>query len=264
MQLFKVKVNDYSALHGCFPLVNAYSRLWNRKIFFHGNSDYKKSFLSFAALFINVIMEMKERIQQKAKELFMRYGFRSVTMDEIAGQLGISKKTVYQFFEDKDSLVEAVMQKEMNYMHDQCMKQMQEASNAIDEIFNDMDSMEAVIDSMNPQIIFDLEKFYPKTYEKFKKHKNTFLLEIIKKNLQRGIQEELYRNDINVDIIARFRLESSFIAFSQETYPFGKYNLLQVSNEIYFLFIHGVATPKGKKLIEKYMQQRQQNKSLAI
>jgi len=207
---------------------------------------------------------MKERIQQKAKELFMRYGFRSVTMDEIAGQLGISKKTVYQFFEDKDNLVEALMQKEMDYMHTECMKQMRESENAIDEVFKDMDCMEEVIDSMNPQIIFDLEKFYPKTFEKFKKHKNTFLLDIIKKNLQRGIAEELYRSDLNIDIVARFRLESSFLAFSQETYPFGKYNLLDVSNEIYFLYMHGIATPKGKKLIDKSILQRQKNKSLAI
>lgn len=215
-------------------------------------------------LLSNVNMEMKERIQQKARELFMRYGFRSVTMDEIAGQLGISKKTVYQFFEDKDNLVEAVMQKEMDYMHTECLKQMREAENAVDEIFMDMDSMEEVIDSMNPQIIFDLEKFYPKTYEKFKKHKHTFLLDIIKKNLQRGIQEELYRNDLNIDIVARFRLESAFIVFNQDIFPFGKYNLLQVSNEIYFLYMHGIATLKGKKLIEKNIQQRQKNKSLTI
>ena len=209
-------------------------------------------------------MEMKERIQQKARELFMRYGFRSVTMDEIAGQLGISKKTVYQFFEDKDGLVEAVMQKEMDYMHTECLRQLHESDNAIEEVFKDMDCMEEVIDSMNPQIIFDLEKFYPKTFEKFKKHKNTFLLDIIKKNLQRGITEDLYRNDINIDIVARFRLESSFLAFNQEIYPFGKYNLLDVSNEIYFLYMHGIATTKGKKLIDKYIQQRQKNKSLAI
>ena len=209
-------------------------------------------------------MEMKERIQQKARELFMRYGFRSVTMDEIAGQLGISKKTVYQFFEDKDGLVEAVMQKEMDYMHTECLRQLHESDNAIEEVFKDMDCMEEVIDSMNPQIIFDLEKFYPKTFEKFKKHKNTFLLDIIKKNLQRGMTEDLYRNDINIDIVARFRLESSFLAFNQEIYPFGKYNLLDVSNEIYFLYMHGIATTKGKKLIDKYIQQRQKNKSLAI
>ena len=207
---------------------------------------------------------MKERIQQKAKELFMRYGFRSVTMDEIAGQLGISKKTLYQFFEDKDSLVEAVMQKEMTYMQSECKKQVTESENAIEELFKDMESMESVMDALNPQIVFDLEKFYPRTFEKFKKHKHSFLLDIIRKNLQRGVHEELYRNDFDIEIIARFRLESAFIIFNQELFPFGKYNVLQLSNEIYYHYIHGIATPKGKKLIEKYAQQRKKIKSLAI
>jgi len=207
---------------------------------------------------------MKERIQQKARELFMRYGFRSVTMDEIAGQTGISKKTLYQFFEDKDALVEAVMRSELDYMQTQCTKQMKEAENAIEEIFLDMDAMEVVMDAMNPQIVFDLEKFYPKTFEKFKKHKNNFLLDVIKKNLERGIEEEVYRNDFDVDIIARFRLESAFLIFNPELFPHIKYSLNKVSTEIYYHYLHGIATPKGKKLIEKYILQRKKSKSVAV
>ena len=207
---------------------------------------------------------MKERIQQKSRELFMRYGFRSVTMDEIAGQTGISKKTLYQFFEDKDALVEAVMRSELDYMQTQCTKQMKEAENAIEEIFLDMDAMEVVMDAMNPQIVFDLEKFYPKTFEKFKKHKNNFLLDVIKKNLERGIEEEVYRNDFDVDIIARFRLESAFLIFNPELFPHIKYSLNKVSTEIYYHYLHGIATPKGKKLIDKYILQRKKSKSVAV
>jgi len=207
---------------------------------------------------------MKERIQQKARELFMRYGFRSVTMDEIAGQTGISKKTLYQFFEDKDALVEAVMRSELDYMQTQCTKQMKEAENAIEEIFLDMDAMEIVMDAMNPQIVFDIEKFYPKTFEKLKKHKNNFLLDVIKKNLERGIEEEVYRNDFDVDIIARFRLESAFLIFNPELFPHIKYSLNKVSTEIYYHYLHGIATPKGKKLIDKYILQRKKSKSVAV
>jgi AcrR family transcriptional regulator len=205
---------------------------------------------------------MKERIQQKARELFMRYGFRSVTMDEIAAQTGISKKTLYQFFEDKDALVEAVMQAELAYMQAECKRQMQESENAVEEMFKDMDSMEPVMDAMNPQIIFDLEKFYPGTFEKFKKYKNAFLLDLIKKNLQRGIDEELYRDDIDIDIIGRFRLESAFMIFNPDLFPYGKYSLQKVSTEVYHHYLHGLATSKGKKLIEKYIQQRKKTKSL--
>jgi AcrR family transcriptional regulator len=207
---------------------------------------------------------MKERIQQKARELFMRYGFRSVTMDEIAGQTGISKKTLYQFFEDKDALVEIVMQSELEYMQKQCNRQVKEAENAIEEVFLDMDAMEEVMDAMNPQIIFDLEKFYPRTFEKFKKHKNNFLLEVIKKNLNRGMQEEIYRNDLDIDIIARFRLESAFIIFNPELFPHSKYSLLKVSTEICHHYLYGISTTKGKKFIEKYIQQRKKSKSVAV
>ncbi len=205
-------------------------------------------------------MELKERIQQKARELFMRYGFRSVTMDEIAARLGVSKKTIYQFFEDKDEIVEAIMNVEIAYMQTECKKQIPESENAIEELVKNMDSMEAVIDSMNPQILYDLEKFYPETFIKFRKHKESFLLDVIKKNLQRGIHEELYRSEINIDIIARFRLESSFLPFNQNVFPYGKYNVLEVSNEIYYQYVHGIATSKGKKLIEKYIQQHKKNK----
>ncbi len=194
----------------------------------------------------------------------MRYGFRSVTMDEIAGQLGVSKKTIYQYFKDKDELVESVMQHEIEYMQDTCKVQRSNSDNAIEELFKDMEAMEEAIASLNPQILFDLEKFYPQAYAKIRQHKNTFLLEVIIKNLHRGIKEELYRSDIDIDITAKFRLESSFVAFNQDLFPYGKYSLLHVANEIYYLFIHGIATAKGKKLIEKYILQHQKNKSLAI
>ncbi len=214
--------------------------------------------------FKKIHMEVKERIQSKAKELFMHFGFRSVTMDEIAGQLGISKKTIYQFFKDKDELVEAVMHEQMNFMKTECVRQFHESENAVEEIFRDMDSMAEIMDALNPQIVFDLEKFYPKTFEGFKKHKNNFLMDVIKKNLQRGIREELYRPDLDIDIIAKFRLESSFIAFNQDLFPYGRYRLLQVASEIYHHYLHGIATLKGKKLIEKYIHQREKNKSLAL
>lgn len=207
---------------------------------------------------------MKERILQKARDLFMRYGFRSVTMDEIAGQMGISKKTLYQFFEDKDSLVEIVMQGEMAFIETECRRQDQESENAIDELFKDMDSMYEVMDSMNPQIIYDLEKFYPRTFEKFKQHKHSFMLDVIRNNIFRGIREGLYRPEIDVDIAAKFRLESNFLVFNQELFPYGKYSILKVASEINYLFIHGISTAKGKKLIEKYIQQRQQSKTLTV
>lgn len=207
---------------------------------------------------------MKERIQEKAKDLFMRYGFKSVTMDEIASQMGVSKKTIYHYFVDKDALVESVMLSEMEQMQAVGINQSKGAVDAIDEILKDMDMMEMVMKTMNPQIIFDLEKFYPATYSKFKNHKNSFMLDLIRHNLKRGIEEGLYRPEIDIDIIAKFRLESAFIALNQEIYPYGKYSLMKVASEIYFTYLHGIVTVKGKSLIEKYIQQREKNKSITV
>ncbi len=201
-------------------------------------------------------MDLKDRIQGKCRELFMKFGFRSVTMDEIATQLGISKKTIYQYFKDKDELVACIIQDEITFIQTECIAQQKHSENAIQEVFKAMDSMQIIFESMNPQILFDLEKFYPDTHKKFIEHKERFLLEVIRANIARGIKEQLYRSELDLDIVSKCRLESSFLPFNVHLFPYGKYSILKVSTEIYYLFLHGMATTKGKKLIEKYIQQR--------
>ncbi len=199
---------------------------------------------------------MKERIQQKARELFLKYGFKSVTMDEIASQSGISKKTIYQFFADKDELVEDVMQTELNSMRDECIRQREESQNAIEELIQDLESKMMTMEAMNPFIVFDLEKFYPQAFLVFKRHKDSFLLELIKRNIERGIEEGVYRNDFNVDIISKFRLESSFLIFNQDLYPNSKYSLMDTARELYYHFLYGIATEKGRQIIEKFQHKK--------
>ncbi|MFN4007736.1 MAG: TetR/AcrR family transcriptional regulator [Chitinophagaceae bacterium] len=201
-------------------------------------------------------MDVKERIREKAKELFFRYGFKSVTMDEIASQLGMSKKTLYQYYADKDMLVDEIMDSEMECMRTDYRDMKMAAENAIDECLRDLESMEAVMNTMNPIVAFDLEKFYPKTFAKFKKYKNTFWLEEIRSNIERGRSEELYRTDFDIDIISRFRIDAAFIMFNQEMFPYPKYNLMQVSKEIYLHFLNGIVSAKGKKILDKYIAKR--------
>ena len=106
-------------------------------------------------------MEVQERIMLKADELFRRYGIRSVTMDEIANQLGMSKKTIYQYYTDKDQLVDAVAEKEISFSQESCLKDMAASSNAIDEIFRVMAFVEVMFRNMNPAMLYDLEKYHP-------------------------------------------------------------------------------------------------------
>ena len=201
-------------------------------------------------------VEVQERIKQKADELFRRYGIRSVTMDEIAAQLGMSKKTIYQYYSDKDQLVDAVAEEEINFSQGCCKRDAKASSNAIEEIFLVMEFVEVMFRNMNPAMLYDLEKYHPRGYKKFLEHKNRFLFEMIKRNLERGIAEELYRPEINIEMMTRFRLESMMLGFNPEIFPPSKYNLAELQQEMIEHFLYGLATLKGYKLILKYKQQR--------
>ena len=199
---------------------------------------------------------MKDRIQIKAHEMFLQYGIRSVSMDDIAAQLGISKKTLYQYYTDKDELVDAVLQYEILHGQQDCTECLQQSKDAVDEIFLTMERIIEQFRNMNPMVLYDLQKFHFTAFQKFLKYKNGFLGEVIKKNIDRGIKEELFRPEINTDILAKFRLESMLMAFNMNVFPPRKYNLAEVTLEIIEHYLYGLATLKGHKLILKYKQER--------
>ncbi len=196
------------------------------------------------------------RIKQNAHELFMQYGLRSVSMDDIASSLGISKKTIYLYYADKDELVDAVVDAEFTKNERICEYDKLHSKNAIEEIFLAMDMVAEMLSSMNPSLVFDMQKYYPKAFQKFHKHKNDYLYNVIKDNIVRGINEELYRPELRVDTIARFRVESIMIPFNPEFYNKMKYNLAEIEEEFIIHFLFGMASPKGYKMIVKYQQER--------
>jgi len=201
-------------------------------------------------------METQERILTKAHELFMRYGLRSVSMDEIANHLGMSKKTIYQFYADKDALVEGAIDIEIQRSKKDCSGTRDQSENAIQEIFLAVDMVQEMLKHMNPSLMFDLEKYHPKAYKQFLEHKNKFFHEIIRTNLEWGIKEGLYREDIHIELLTRFRLVTMFLMFDTVNFPATKFTPGQVIAEITDNFLHGLATAKGQKMIQKYKQQR--------
>jgi len=204
-----------------------------------------------------VSMDVKERILVKAEELFMQYGIRSVSMDDIANNLGMSKKTLYQYYADKDELVDAVVDGHISMIQTDCLSCRKDAKDAVHEIFITMERIMDEFSNMNPMLLYDLEKFHFRSYQRFKNHKDKFLAQIIRQNIEWGIKDELYRPDISIDVISKFRLESMMIPFNVAVYPPGKYNLAALSEKIIEHFVYGLATIKGHKLIQKYNEQRQ-------
>jgi hypothetical protein len=119
-----------------------------------------------------------------------------------------------------------------------------------------MEMMVEMFKSMNPSILFDMQKYHPAAFRKFQKHRNEYLYNICTQNLQRGIKEELYRPEITVDILARYRVETMFIPFNPEFQRHLKYSLLEIEEQIIIHFLFGLVTLKGYKLVLKYMEQR--------
>ncbi|WP_132051060.1 TetR/AcrR family transcriptional regulator [Pseudocnuella soli] len=201
-------------------------------------------------------MEPKERILQKAHELFNRYGIRSVSMDEIAAQVGMSKKTVYLYFADKDELVCAVFNGIMTHNQCQCQQDRSRAENALHEVFLAFDMVQEMFAEMNPSVLFEMEKYHPGAFEQFKQYRDGFLYHMIRQNLQRGIAEELYRPEIDIDVLTRYRIHSMMLAFNAEVFPNNRTHLVHIEHQLLELFLNGLATTKGRRLLQKYQHQR--------
>ena len=195
---------------------------------------------------------MENRILFKARDLMTRHGVKHVTMDDIATQLGISKKTIYQYYKDKDALVSSVVENELANHALICNQSMQAADNAVHEIFLLMTVIQEMFNRMNPLALFEIEKYYPLAFEKIKNHKDDFIFSMISKNLEKGIAEGLYRKDVDVTILSKYRLETSLIPFNIHVFHPSKFDMLKVNLQIIEHFVYGVATLEGHKLMDTY------------
>ncbi|MFI5450925.1 TetR/AcrR family transcriptional regulator [Pedobacter sp. UC225_61] len=204
-------------------------------------------------------MEVKEYIVEESDKLFCQYGFKSVTMDDIAKHLGMSKKTIYQHFRDKDELVNILIKAKLenqNCTMDFCATS---AENAVHEIFFAITNIHELLSSMNPKLFYDLQKYHPKAWLYFKEFKENNLGKCIYANLERGINEHLYRPEINKDILTQMRLDQVDLLFNQhDHYTKNKYNIAQVMAEITEHFLYGVCNSKGLEKINYYKQQSSQ------
>jgi AcrR family transcriptional regulator len=175
-------------------------------------------------------------------------------MDDLAHQLGISKKTIYQYYKDKDDLVKAVVNLELKEHELTCKDCKSKAENAIHEMFLVMENMKAMTQTMNPSSMMELEKHFSNAFDMIKNHKDEFLFSLIKQNLMKGIEEGCYRKDLDIDIISKFRLETVFIPFNLHLFPLSKFNSLEVHTQLMEHFVYGLMTIKGHELMDRYKQ----------
>lgn len=199
-------------------------------------------------------MEPNLRILSFAESLFMQRGIRAVSMDEIAVGLGMSKKTLYQHFADKDELVDGVVAAHLARTQADAKQWREQAADAVHEMFIAMEQIQLHLANMNPILLNDLQKFHPRAYQRFREHKDVFLFQLIRANMQWGMAEGFYRPDLDIDMLCRYRLASMMIAFNTELFPPQQFNLGKLSQNLLQHFVFGLATEKGHKRLMKYYE----------
>lgn len=193
---------------------------------------------------------MKDKIIKKATDMFLRLGFKSVTMDDIAGEMGISKKTIYKYFSNKESLIEegtAVMHDQIQTSMDNVISQ---NYNAIAENFEMREMFNQLFQSFDQSPAYQLKKHYPEIYEKMSCDKIKDCNIMFTKNIERGIAEGLYRSEINIPSAVQFYYTLIF-SINENTMLEKDAQML----ELYALEYHtrAIATSAGLKELEKQL-----------
>jgi AcrR family transcriptional regulator len=197
-------------------------------------------------------MEQKDRILEGAEELFFKAGIRSVTMDDIAKHMGMSKKTIYQSYRDKDEIVNALVSKRLK--EDQCQMQdiVENAANVIEELVNMMKCSEEFFSRINPILIHDLQKYYAEAWKLFQNFKSDVLMGFLEGVLQRGVAQGYVRPNMDTKILARMRVWQVEAGFDTTLFPQSEFNTWQVQQQLLEHFAYGICTPAGRKILDKY------------
>lgn len=193
-----------------------------------------------------VITEQQDKWLGRVEDIFLRYGIKSFTMDDVARALGISKKTLYQFVENKDDLVAKVMERHMA-MH--CAEEKRLFAQATDALEQMISVLEHILQNMHrlkPNVIFELQKYHRPIWEAVQQHQRTHIATMMRANIVWGQRDGLYRTDFDIDILIRFYLASSFSVFDEETFPKPPYSFETLFRENILNFLYSVTSETGR------------------
>lgn len=207
-------------------------------------------------------LDIKEKILKGAEDLFMRYGIRSISMDDIARHLSVSKKTLYLHFADKEELVLMVSRGHLERNKQEFELILGESKNPVEELAKISVCIKKNMETMNPTLLFDLQKFHPTAWNEWIIYKSKYLRESIVRNLTDGVTQGYIRSEVNPEIMAAMRIELVQIGFNNEVFPPARFKLAEVQDQLFDHFVYGLVTDRGRKLYQKYKELNQQTSSV--
>lgn len=195
--------------------------------------------------------EIKHKILNEAAELFLKYGFKSITMDDIARELGISKKTLYQFFEDKTSLVDQTVVRHIQEEETNCLRIFEEIDNPVECMILITDSFGDLKKQMNQSILFDLKKYFKTSWDKLNQFRIEFIFNQVMKNLEIGKVLGYYHSEIDNILTARFYIHLVDFMMNPDNYLASKYDFKTLHCEMMRYHLRSICTEKGIAYLEE-------------
>jgi len=199
--------------------------------------------------------EKGKEILAGAAQLFMRFGIKSMTMDDIARQLGVSKKTLYVYVKDKNELVERVMTMIVEREKALSMKMCDTFENAIDMLFELSKDVSQKFGQVHPSINYDLQKYHPGAWKIYEDFRTVFVADCIKDNILRGVEQGLYRDNLDPYVVSRMYASKMELCTDGEVFPPDRYDFKTIHFELMRYHIRGIASEKGLKYLKKKVKQ---------
>lgn len=173
-------------------------------------------------------------------------------MDDIAKELGMSKKTIYQFYKEKDDLINQLCEMELKEHECAFTDFSKIAKDPIHEIMLISDKMRSMMQHINPMFFMDLQKFYPNAFNRFQLFKEDYAYQNILSNIKTGIEQGLYRSDLDPEFVARLRLAQIDMLMFGNYFTYEKTGLAKINDLTFEIFVYGICTIKGHKLFNNY------------
>lgn len=198
-------------------------------------------------------MEAKKKILNSAEELFIQYGIRSVTMDDVAREASMSKKTLYQYFDNKDGLVSEVALNHFEKETKEFEEMYSQSKDSIHEILLVSQCLRKHVFRMNPSLLYDMQKYHGKAWDKYLEFKHSTIRGHIERNIERGKKEGYFREELDARVLSILRVEGVQLVFNTKIFPREDFDFPTVQLQILDHFVHGLLTDKGRKKYEEYI-----------
>jgi len=197
---------------------------------------------------------MKELILNKATDLFLNFGFKSVTMDQIANEIGISKKTIYNFFENKKHLVNVVTNGMFASITSGIKQIKRESLDPISELFDIKLFLIKILKGERTTPLYQLRKFYPETHKEITQKQFDFMTKSAIESLKSGVKLGLFRKDINIDLISRLYFNGMIGIKDQDIFPAEKYEPTFLMLKYIEYHLRAIVTEKGLKKLNSFLK----------